>query len=316
MTGLPRLSILIVPDLLRLPLAPQANWTPMQNVSIVIPARNEAHNLAKFLPRLCELCDGAEIIVVDDGSSDNTVSTCQFPRVKVLSHKYSMGNGAAIKTGARAATRDILVCIDGDGQHRPEDIPLLLDKLAEGYDMVIGARSWRSQAGMTRAIGNRLYNALASWMTGHKIEDLTSGFRVMRAKNFRRFLYLLPNGFSYPTTITMAFFRSAYAVAYVPVTTNIRQGQSNIRIMRDGIRFFIIILRIGSLFSPMRLFLPVSLFFFLLGLIHYAYTFLTSGRFTNMGALLFIAAMLTFLIGIVSEQIAALHYKESSNDRH
>jgi len=180
--------------------------------------------------------------------------------------------------------------------------------------MVVGARSFGSQANMHRALGNISYNRLASWMTGHRIEDLTSGFRAVRADKFKRFLYLLPNGFSYPTTITMAFFRSAFPVAYVPIETARRQGRSNIRLLRDGLRFFVIILRIGALFSPMRLFLPVSGVFFLLGLSYYTYTYLSWGRLTIMSALLFIASMLTFLIGIVSEQVSSLHYQRSADD--
>ena len=226
-----------------------------------------------------------------------------------------MGNGAAIKTGARTAHGDILVFMDSDGQHRPKDIALLLHKLDEGYDMVVGARARKSQAGMHRAAGNGLYNWVASWMTGRKIEDLTSGFRAVRSAKFRKFLYLLPNGFSYPTTITMAFFRSAYPVAYVPIQTDTRKGRSKINLLKDGIRFFIIILRIGALFSPMRLFLPVSFLFFLLGTALYSYTYITVGRFTNMSALLYIASMLTFLIGIVSEQVSSLHYKDANEDR-
>jgi glycosyltransferase involved in cell wall biosynthesis len=286
----------------------------MPKLSIVLPAKNEAQGLRKLLPALRQYHPDAELLVVDDGSTDETASVCAQHGVRVVTHPYAMGNGAAVKTGARAATGELLVFMDADGQHRPQDIHTLMQVLDKGYDMVVGARSWRSHAGFKRAIGNGLYNTLASWMTGRKVEDLTSGFRAVRADKFRRFLYLLPNGFSYPTTITMAFFRSAYPVAYVPIEAAPRMGRSNINLLRDGVRFFIIILRIGSLFSPMRLFLPVSLFFFLLGAVHYAYTFITAGRFTNMSALMFIASMLTFLIGIVSEQISSLHYKDASRD--
>lgn len=289
--------------------------TDTQNISIVIPAKNEAQGLRELLPSIRKHHPKAEIIVVDDGSTDETIQACKEAGVSVLTHRYTMGNGASVKTGARAAQGDILVFMDGDGQHRAEDISLLLDKLNEGYDMVVGARSWGSQAGLRRALGNGLYNTIASWMTGRKIADLTSGFRAVHATKFRKFLYLLPNGFSYPTTITMAFFRSAYAVTYVPIQAETRQGRSHINILKDGIRFFIIILRIGALFSPMRLFLPVSFLFFLLGAAHYAYTYLTAGRFTNMSALMFSASMLTFLIGIVSEQVSSLHYKGSSDDK-
>lgn len=286
-------------------------------VSIVLPARNEAQNLPGLLRALRAAHPGAEIIVVDDGSSDGTGELARREGARVVRHPYGMGNGAAVKSGARAARGDILVFMDADGQHDPGDVSRLLEKLEEGYDMVVGARSFGSQANVQRALGNATYNRIASWMTGCRIEDLTSGFRAARARKFRQFLYLLPNKFSYPTTSTMAFFRSGYSVAYVPIRVRKRQGtgRSSIRLFHDGVRFFVIILKIGALFSPMRLFLPISGLFFVLGLGYYTYTYLTAGRLTNMTAILMIAAMLTFLIGIVSEQVSSLHYKDTERDR-
>lgn len=284
-------------------------------ISIVIPARNEAANLRDLLPRLVELMQDAEIIVVDDGSSDDTPTVCNEVKVKHLHHHYPMGNGAAIKTGARAALGEVIVFMDADGQHKPEDIPALLDRFAEGFDMVVGARQSGSHAGTHRAVANDLFSRFATWMVQQPVEDLTSGFRVVKAAHFRKFLYLLPNGFSYPTTITMSFFRAGFRVAYVPIHTPRRiAGQSHIRPLRDGARFLLIIIKIGTLFSPQKLFLPISASFFLAGLLYYAYTFFTAGRFTNMSALLFISAIFTFLIGIVSEQISALHYKDIDRD--
>lgn len=283
----------------------------MNDISVVIPAKNEAAALKLLLPELKRTTPGAEIIVVDDGSTDDTAELCRQHQVIVVSHPYSMGNGAAIKTGARAATRDILVFMDADGQHKPEDIPRLLDKLTDRYQMVVGARDRESQAGAHRAFANGFYNRLSSWVVGHKISDLTSGFRAVRAAKFRKFLYLLPNGFSYPTTITMSFFRAGFAVAYVPIVAPKRIGLSHVRILRDGVRFLLIIFKIGTLHSPLKIFLPFSLGFFILGLGHYVYTFATIHRFTNMSALLFIAAMMTFLMGLMSEQITSLNYKDS-----
>lgn len=285
------------------------------HLSIVIPARNEEAGLNSLLPKIRGKYPNAEIIVVDDGSSDETAKVCLRNNVSVVMNPYCMGNGASIKTGARHAKGDILILMDADGQHDPADIERLLEKLSEGYDMVVGARSLPSQAGLHRALGNNIYNKIASWMVKYKIEDLTSGFRAVREKKFRQFLYLLPNGFSYPTTITMAFFRSAYPVAYIPIVAGKRKGISNIRLVHDGLRFLIIILKIGSLFSPMRLFLPISFFFFLIGTLYYSYTYLYFNRLTIMSALLFIASMLTFLIGVVSEQVSALHYKNADLDR-
>ncbi len=283
----------------------------MFKVSIVLPARNESAALERLLPRIKAAIPGAQLIVVDDGSNDATASVAEQNGAMVIRHPYSKGNGASIKSGARHVTGDIIVFMDGDGQHRPEDISRLLAKLDEGYDMVVGARTSRKhQAGMHRAVANGFYNRFASWMTGQRVMDLTSGFRVVKASLFKRFLYLLPNGFSYPTTITMAFFRSGYSVAYEPIEVDKRIGKSHVRLMRDGVRFLLIIFKIGTLFSPLKLFLPISLAFFLTGFGYYAYTFLSSGRFTNMSALLFITSVLVFLIGLVSEQITALMYRE------
>ena len=227
-----------------------------------------------------------------------------------------MGNGAAIKTGARNATGDVLVFMDSDGQHKPEDINRLLHRLNEGFDMVVGARDKNSQASMGRSLANGFYNKLASYVTDRPIKDLTSGFRVARAEKFREFLYLLPNGFSYPTTSTMAFFRAGYAVTYIPIEAPPRIGESHINIWRDGVRFLLIIFKVGTLYSPLKLFLPTSLFTFGIGLSYYLYTFITVGRFTNMSALMFTTAMLMFFMGLVSEQITALMYKTDNEHNH
>lgn len=283
----------------------------MTHLSIIIPAKNEAAALAELLPRLREMQPAAEIIVIDDGSTDGTRELCATMNVGCLSAPYSMGNGAAIKRGARAATGDILVFMDGDGQHDPRDIDRLLARLDQGYDMVVGARDWESQAGVGRGVANSLYNWLASKMTGQVVADLTSGFRVARAHRFREFIHLLPNGFSYPTTSTMAFFRSAYGVAYEPIKAAQRVGKSHIRPLKDGIRFLLIIFKIATLYSPLKLFFPVSAAFFALGCANYAYTFLSSGRLTNGSTLMWSASVIVFLIGLVSEQITALTYRRS-----
>jgi glycosyltransferase involved in cell wall biosynthesis len=281
-------------------------------VSIVMPAKNESGGLQHVIPALKRLYPGAQILVVNDGSTDDTADVCRALGVDVLTHPYSKGNGAAIKSGARAARGEILVFMDSDGQHMPEDVGRLLARLEQGYDMVVGARGMESQAGAHRAAANGLYNVLASWMVGQRVEDLTSGFRAVKASLFRKFLYLLPNGFSYPTTITMSFFRAGYSVAYEPIKAPKRIGKSHIRLVRDGVRFFLIIFKIGTLYSPLKLFIPISLAFFLTGSGYYIYTFLHWQRFTNMSALLFITSILVFLIGLISEQISSLNYKDSA----
>jgi len=282
----------------------------LDRISIILPAKNEAAGLHKTLPALRQRFPDAELIVVDDGSTDDTAAVATGHGARVLSSPYSMGNGAAIKRGARAANGSILVFMDADGQHDPASIPSLLDKLAEGYDMVVGARDGSGQANFHRGAANTFYNWLASRMTGFSIKDLTSGFRAVRAEKFREFLHLLPNSFSYPTTSTMAFFRSAYAVAYVPIPVAKRVGNgSHIRPMKDGIRFLLIIFKIATLYAPLKLFAPVAGVFFTAGLGYYAYTFATMHRFTNMSVLLFSAAVIVFLIGLISEQITNLTYR-------
>lgn len=285
-------------------------------ISVILPAKNEAEGLRRTLPALARVLPEAEIIVVDDGSTDETAEVARAAGARVLSSPYSMGNGAAIKRGARAAQGDVLVFMDADGQHDPEDIPGLLARLEAGFDMVVGARDGAGQANVGRGVANAFYNRLASWITGHAIHDLTSGFRIVRAAKFREFLHLLPNGFSYPTTITMAFFRSGYPVDYVSVNVGKRIGvASHIRPFKDGIRFLLIIFKIATLYSPLKLFLPVAMAFFATGFAYYGWTYVTMGRFTNMSALLLSAGVIVFLIGLISEQITGLTYLSLRSER-
>jgi glycosyltransferase involved in cell wall biosynthesis len=277
-------------------------------ISIVLPAKNEAAALSMLLPKLKAAQPAADILVVDDGSSDDTAGICAANGVRTVRQPYSMGNGAAIKRGARESRGDVLVFLDADGQHDPVDIARLLSRMDDGFDMVVGARDWSGQAGVGRGLANAIYNRLASWVTGFDVRDLTSGFRVVHADKFREFIHLLPNGFSYPTTITMAFFRSAYAIAYEPLAVHRRVGKSHIRPIRDGVRFLLIIFKIATLYSPLKLFVPTAFVFFGAGLANYLYTFLTIHRFTNMSVLLLSASVIVFLIGLISEQITSLTY--------
>ena len=282
---------------------------------MVIPAKNEAAGLRLLLAGLRVEYPAADIIVVDDGSMDDTSKVAKASGARVVRHPYSKGNGAAIKSGLRAASGQVVVCMDADGQHRAEDVRVLLEKLETGFDMVVGSRNRAGQAGAGRSLANGFYNWFASWMVGHKVYDLTSGFRAIRADKFREFISLLPNRFSYPTTITMSFFRAGYSVAYVPVAVQPRLAgtQSHIDLWRDGVRFLLIIFKIGTLFSPLKLFFPVSLAFFTVAIGYYFYTFITIGRFTNMSALLFTTSVLVFLMGLISEQITSLLYKGQDN---
>ena len=280
-------------------------------LSVIIPAKNEAAIIGEVVASVRERYPRAEILVVNDGSDDDTALRAEESGASVISHPVSLGNGAAIKSGARAASGDVLVMMDGDGQHKADDIQSLIDKLTEGYNMVIGARDSGSHADVGRLAANGLYNVFASMISGHRILDLTSGFRAVRADLFKKFLYLLPNGFSYPTTITMAFLRSGYPVTFLPIKAEKRTGKSHIRPIRDGLRFMAIIFKIATLYAPLKVFLPISGFFFVSGLGYYAYTFFTMGRFTNMSMLILSASVIIFLIGLISEQITALTFTRS-----
>ena len=283
----------------------------MSSLSIVIPAKNEAGAIGKAVAGAREIYPDAQLIVVDDGSSDNTADVAREAGATVVQHPESLGNGAAIKAGARAATGDIIAFMDGDGQHDAAEFGKLIEKLDEGYDMVVGARDSGSHANFGRLYANGIYNVVASWLTGRRIPDLTSGFRVARANLFKKFLYLLPNGFSYPTTITMAFLRAGYPITFEPIPVAKRIGKSHIRPIKDGIRFMVIIFKIATLYSPLKIFLPIGAMFFATGAGWYVYTYSTMGRFTNMSMLLFAAAVIVFLIGLISEQITALTYSKS-----
>jgi glycosyltransferase involved in cell wall biosynthesis len=275
-------------------------------VSILIPVFNEAARLGETLSNIRGLhLMGSEIIVIDDGSTDGSADVAMTGGANVVRHPYNIGNGAAIKSGIRAARGRLLVLMDGDGQHKPEDIPRLLAE-AKNYHMVVGNRAKGSKLRFHRYVANVVYNLLASYVTRFKVKDLTSGFRVLSRLDALRYIDLLPNTFSYPTTLTLAFLRSGLTVKYVPIQTLYRAGQSKISLVRDGVRFLLIITKIATLFSPFRVFLPVSIFFFLGGMTNYVYTYVTQNRFTNMSVFLLTTAVIIFMLGLISEQIALL----------
>lgn len=288
-------------------------------ISVVIPAYNEEQIIGEVVEQVkivLQSCDyNYEIIIVDDGSADGTAREASRAGAKVLRHPYNIGNGAAIKSGIRAAEGDILVFMDGDGQHDPSDIVRLLEYVPE-YDMVVGARSFESQASFGRALGNKAFNWFASYVAKFRIPDLTSGFRAVKAPIARSFLYLLPNTYSYPTTITLGVLRSGNSIKYLPIQMRKRQtGSSRVQLIRDGVRFFMIITRICTLYSPMRIFLPVSLCMFLLGTLNYAVTYFTGGRFTNMSALLYMTSVLIFMMSLISEQICQMRFERRGAER-
>ena len=277
-------------------------------VTILLPAYNEAGVIGETIRAIRALHPDFEILVVDDGSTDNTMREAMEAGANVWPHPYNMGNGAAIKSGLRCARGEWVLMMDADGQHKPEDIARLLEH-KDRYDMVVGARTRQSETSAHRDLANWVYNRFASYVTRFKVEDLTSGFRLVRLSVARQFIYLLPNTFSYPSTLTLGYLRSGRTVKYIPIQTKARVGKSKIKLLKDGARFFLIITKIASLFSPFRVFLPISMGFFVTGLCYYAYTFLTQGRFTNMSALLFNSSIIIFMIGLVAEQISQMRYE-------
>jgi len=276
-------------------------------ISVIIPVYNEAQIVGSFIKAVLKKIPDAEIIVVNDGSDDNTADVASQSGAKVISHPYNIGNGAAVKTGIRNAVGEKLLLMDGDGQHNPDDIPALLDA-SNNYDMAVGARSPKSHANLLRRFANFIYNILATYITGIRVKDLTSGFRVLNRETASKYLYLIPNTFSYPTTITLAYLRSGRSVKYVPINAAKRTGKSKIKPIKDGTRFLIIMIKIATLYSPLSIFMPTSIFFFMLGMINYAYTYLSVHRFTNMSALFLIASVIIFMMGLISEQITQARY--------
>lgn len=287
-----------------------------EKVTVVIPAYKEERVIAVVVGGIrAVMGDQCEIIVVDDGSPDSTGKAAGKAGARVIRHPYNIGNGAAIKSGIRAATGDIIVMMDGDGQHRPEDIPRLVDQIGT-YDMVIGARTGESETLLHRDAANAIYNKFATYLTKKEILDLTSGFRAIKAEIAKRFVYLLPNTFSYPTTLTLSLIRSGHSVTFIPIVARKREGKSKIRLLKDGVRFFLIMLKIATLYSPFRVFLPVSAGFFVLGVGYYIYTFVTEHRFTNMSALLIGNGIIIFMMALIAEQIAQLRLDKTEEPHH
>ncbi len=287
-----------------------------QTISVVIPAMNEEKGIGEVIKGVRNALGGnCEIIVVNDGSKDNTEKVAREAGATVVSHPYNLGNGAAVKSGLRAANGEIILLMDADGQHKPEDIPRLLEQLGP-FDMVIGARTKQSETSVHRDIANSIYNRFATYLTKKDILDLTSGFRAIKGNIAKRFIYLLPNTFSYPSTLTLSLIRSGHSVTFVPIVARKRVGKSKIKLLKDGMRFFMIMLKIATLFSPSRVFLPVSAAFFASGIGYYIYTFITAHRFTNMSALLISNGIIIFMMTLIAEQITQLRLDRTEEPEH
>jgi len=280
----------------------------IDRVSVVVPAYNEGGSIATLVSELRSAGPWREIIVVDDGSSDETARRAADAGARVVRHPYNKGNGASVKTGIRQANGEYVLILDGDGQHRPADATRLVAKLGE-YELVVGARSPATQATLARRIGNNALNALASYLTGQRIPDLTSGFRAARREQLLEFIHLLPNGFSTPTTTTLAFMKAGYNVWFEPIDAGVRHGRSNIRFGPDGMQFVVILLKVITIFSPMRVFLPLSLASFAVGGAYAVWTIFTQSHVTNSSVLLILLSVIIFLVGLVSEQISSLRFE-------
>ena len=278
------------------------------DVTVVIPAMNEADAIGTVVSSLRAAAPWREVLVVDDGSTDETSARARAAGACIVRHPYNKGNGAAVKTGVRRANGDFVLIIDADGQHPPEDAQRIAARLGE-FDLVIGARSGATQATTARRLGNAVLNRFASYLTGRPIPDLTSGFRGARTECLREFLHLLPNGFSTPTTTTLAFIKAGYNVAFEPIDARQRSGHSKIRFAKDGTRFLLILLKIVTLFSPLRIFLPISLVSFATGSIYGIFNMIATGKIPNGAVILILFAVIVFLVGLISEQIASLRFE-------
>lgn len=275
--------------------------------SVIIPAFNEASAIGPVVATLRAAAPWGEILVVDDGSTDDTGAAAAAHGARVVRHPYNKGNGASVKTGIRQATGEWILIIDADGQHPPEDALRLVARLGD-YDLVVGARAMATQATPARRIGNSLLNRLASHLADRHIPDLTSGFRAARREQLLEFLHLLPNGFSTPTTTTLAFLKAGYNVAFEPIQARMRVGKSKIKFARDGAKFFLILLKVVTIFSPLRVFVPVSLLAFVLGVTYGVWTVIQDSRIPNGAVLLLMFSVVVFLVGLVSEQISTLRF--------
>ena len=276
-----------------------------ESVTIVVPAFNEGHSIGQVVAALREAAPWHEVLVIDDGSTDGTGKAAEDAGARVLRHPYNKGNGAAVKTAIRAATSDWIAIIDADGQHRTDDAKRIVAKLGD-FDLVIGARDPRTQATPGRRLGNAILNRLAGYLTERPIPDLTSGYRAARREYLLEFIHLLPNGFSTPTTTTLAFIKAGYNVAFEPIAALPRVGSSKIRLARDGAKFFLILLKMITIFSPLRIFAPVSGIAFAVGTVYGAWNYVYHSRIPNGAVLLLMFSVIVILVGLISEQISTL----------
>ncbi len=280
----------------------------VSDTSVIIPAFNEREAVRDLVTALRKAADWREVLVVDDGSSDGTDVEAAAAGAHVLRHPYNKGNGAAVKTALRNASGRFIVIVDADGQHQPTDAARLVNCL-DVFELVVGARSSASQASMARRAGNSLLNWIAGYLAGRPIPDLTSGFRAAHRDRMLEFIYLIPNRFSTPTTTTLAFIKAGYSVTFVPIEAARRKGVSKIRLGPDGARFLLILLKVTAIFSPLRIFVPISAITFAVGTAYAIWTVASQSHVTNSSVLLIMLSVLMLLLGVISEQLSTLRFE-------
>ena len=282
-------------------------------ISVVIPAFNESATIRDVVEHVYRVCSALgcahEVIVVDDGSTDNTAELAEQAGATVLRQPYNKGYGASLKTGIRHATNGTIVILDADGQHDPEDIKKLLDTRGNA-EMVVGARKGTAGSPLWRKPGKMLIGWLANQLTGRKIPDLNSGFRAMDREVLMRFLAIMPNGFSSSTTSTIALLRGGYSVNYIPIEVKRRSGCSTVT-LADGLGTILLIFRLITLFAPLRICLPVSLVTAAIGCYYIVHGYLSTGTASIRGILALLASVLFFLFGLLIDQVSAIRRGET-----
>jgi len=273
--------------------------------TIIIPAYNEEEGIRSVINGLKSMPDKYEILVVDDGSTDNTFKIASETGVRVIRQPYNKGYGAALKTGIRNAKSNLVLFMDADGQHQTSDIKEIM-RYTGNYDMVVGARTKRTKISFLRKPGKKILAIIANYLAGMKIPDLNSGFRVIKKDVVMEFMHILPNSFSFTTTITLGCIMAGYSIKYVPINMLERVGTSKINPFRDGSRFILLMIRTIMLFNPLKIFLPISVIIFLLGISDLTYELIYYFNVSSLSILLFLSSLIVFFIGIMADQISMM----------
>ncbi len=274
-------------------------------LTIIIPVYNEEQSIKEVISSVKIACPHDEIIVVDDGSTDGTPGLLKTMGIRCIRHPYNKGYGAALKTGVRNASHNVVVFMDGDKQHQPNDVHRLAE-FVDQYDMVVGARAKGSQVSAFRSSGKKILGLLANYLSGMKIPDLNSGFRAIKKDILMKYMHILPNTFSFTTTITLALIKDGYNVKYVPIKTEKRIGKSKLRPFRNGFEFILLIMRTTVLFDPLKVFLPISLISAGLGTLDALYYVIFHTSISKSSLLLIFSGLLIFCFGLLADQVSAI----------